>query len=179
MSEIGKGYGWLPKYPRFVTSILTSSRTSRWMVSSLLSPGHREERFVNGGEYSPQVHESGTLGSLRPLRHLRGPARAAVQVAHGPAEVGLEPELFGHGGLRPARPATFEHEEAVAPEREPQRPRQTLRRPARYSAGWRARRPVPSRICSLQLVPGATTTRPSASLTAGKSLLSPIFMETS
>ncbi len=53
------------------------------------------------------------------------------------------------------------------------------RRLARYSAGWRARRPVPSRICSLQLVPGATTTLSPAPLTAGKSLLSPIFIEMS
>jgi hypothetical protein len=54
-----------------------------------------------------------------------------------------------------------------------------LRRPAKYSAGCRARRPVPPKICSRQDVPGATTSRPAASRTAGKSLLSPIFIETS
>src|SRR5215212_3792639 len=39
MSEFGNGQGWVPKYRRFVTSIPTSSLTSRLMASSTDSPG--------------------------------------------------------------------------------------------------------------------------------------------
>src|ERR671917_100817 len=143
-------------------------------------PRHREKLLVHDGEDRAQVHERRALGRLHPIRHLRGPARPAVEVPDGLTKESFYSEIFQVGRPRHARLVPFEHEQPLVPEREPQRPLcQTLRRLARYSAGWRARRPVPSRICSLQLVPGATTTLPPASLTAGKSRLSPIFMETS
>src|SRR5215212_7905496 len=91
-------------------------------ADELLRPArHPEEILVDPVKEVPEVLENHPLGWSYVIAYLDGPTSMPTEGSDLPTELGIQAKLLRTARQRHADGRVFEHEQPIAPEREPQR----------------------------------------------------------